>query len=441
MLALTLPAYVALAPSMGILPMQLLHSTSRAAVKLQIGDAFQGAVERLAKLEGIRDQLTPAEYDAKRAEIIEGSASAYDGAAMAVGQENDRLRDEIDRLRFQVQAGDFSSANEPYDSVPNGLDARTARILAPLAALATGVAFTVYGGSDTGSGEARPAETPEERKATEFYFPTAVSPAEAESRIYNTLTARGYTKENTLFGHSTCPDEVNTADQEIVERMKSRWGEAFALGGLAGLPFSGKTGFGAYAHHSPDEGRMLVLFAPHIGIAQNGNVGKLSRDGQTNQSSACGAVVGAYNALKKERQALGLKPGEDFPAAAPDGLKQAVSEYFDLQLSYIKLRMRARMKYASKAPNDVSYVTYEVYDLIRTLVVDEIVSLPSFWDGASEVTLVGGIMINRASEDRFQPLLFERRAENGATEDLFKEVTNAPHPIVIAQKSPMHSRL
>ena len=65
----------------------------------------------------------------------------------------------------------------------------------------------------------------------------------------------------------------------------------------------------------------------------------------------------------------------------------------------------------------MAYITYEVYELIRTLLIDEIINLPSFWDGSGpqEVALVGGIMVNRASGDKFQPLLFEiRNAQVGA---------------------------
>ena len=38
--------------------------------------------------------------------------------------------------------------------------------------------------------------------------------------------------------------------------MVKRWGEGFALGGLGGLPFAGKSGFRAYLHHVPDSGEL-----------------------------------------------------------------------------------------------------------------------------------------------------------------------------------------
>jgi len=51
------------------------------------------------------------------------------------------------------------------------------------------------------------------------------------------------------------------------------------MGGLGGLPFIGKVGFGAYAAHVPKGGNLFVLFAPHVGITPDGTIGKYARDG------------------------------------------------------------------------------------------------------------------------------------------------------------------
>ena len=48
--------------------------------------------------------------------------------------------------------------------------------------------------------------------------------------------------------------------------------ERHTLGGLAGVPFVGKAGLAAYAHHVPDNGKLLILFAPHVGIGSSGQV-------------------------------------------------------------------------------------------------------------------------------------------------------------------------
>ena len=89
------------------------------------------------------------------------------------------------------------------------------------------------------------------------------------------------------------------------------------MGGIGGAPFVGKTGFAAFSHHVPDDGHVLILFGPHVGVreprkwsgpvvdsrladaalrqvSEAGVVGKYCRKGQSCDSSACGAVLSAY---------------------------------------------------------------------------------------------------------------------------------------------------
>ena len=85
---------------------------------------------------------------------------------------------------------------------------------------------------------------------------------------YNFLSKGGFTAENTLFADCSCPDEVNHDDhlEDITLLFHTRWGEIFPLGGLGGLPFTGKTGWSAYSSHVPKDGHIVILFAPHVGI-------------------------------------------------------------------------------------------------------------------------------------------------------------------------------
>ena len=53
----------------------------------------------------------------------------------------------------------------------------------------------------------------------------------------------------------------------------------FPLGGLAGFPFTGKTGWGAFSSHCPEDGHIVIMFAPHVGVDCDGNVGKINRPG------------------------------------------------------------------------------------------------------------------------------------------------------------------
>jgi len=243
-------------------------------------------------------------------------------------------------------------------------------------------------------------------------FPGAINSASIDQKVWNTLSKYGYTSENTLLATSTCPDEVNTKQGEMMELLKSRWGENFALGGLAGLPFVGKAGFGAYAHHVPDNGKLFIVFAPHVGIDFDGKVGALKRLSQKGVSTACGAAIGAYNGIIKE--ALDKKPLKvDTPFKVQDS--------FDTQIEYIKTKLRARMGGIDNAPDPIAFVTYQMYAIVREF-VDEVLTASDLLEVAAEICILGGIQINGEKGDNFMPLLFEsKKAGSDGINDLYAE--------------------
>lgn len=167
-------------------------------------------------------------------------------------------------------------------------------------------------------------------KAFKKYFPMAMTGPEVEARVYQKLSSLGMNPTNTVWTQSSCPDELNhdNYSQDLSQLMGNRWGEVFHLGGLAGIPFTGKTGWGAFAHHIPVDGNILVLFAPHVGVTTDGTVGKVHRPGQDHATSACGAAVGAYSLLKKDSTA-----GDNGPDASGN----------DYQMQYIINAMSSRM--------------------------------------------------------------------------------------------------
>ena len=249
-------------------------------------------------------------------------------------------------------------------------------------------------------------------------FPTALLSADFDEAVARTLAMRGYTAANTLFAHSVCSDEVNNKDEELVDLMVSRWQEGFALGGLGGLPFAGKTGFRAYLHHVPDRGRLLVLFAPHVGIDAEGRIGALQRDGQAAVSKACGAGIGAYKALMAKAKAG--------PAPTSNAVLDMVdwdSTPFDPELEVIINQLGPRIKGIEQASDPIAFVTYQMYDVVRKLIDSCITNTDDVWDWATEVAVVGGVMINRhKGGDFFQPLSFEALRPRGETSvDLYEQ--------------------
>lgn len=73
-------------------------------------------------------------------------------------------------------------------------------------------------------------------------FPGALNYEQLERRLGNVLGERGYTPENTLLATSLCCDELA---RDLEKNLVAVYGNNFNLGGLAGFPFAGKTGFGA----------------------------------------------------------------------------------------------------------------------------------------------------------------------------------------------------
>ena len=82
--------------------------------------------------------------------------------------------------------------------------------------------------------------------------------------------------------------------------------------------------------------------------------------------------------------------------------------------------------------NDIGFVTYQVYGIVRDLVDACIAQTPDVWKWTNEVALVGGVMINRKTGgDFFQPLSFEARRPNGqATVDLYEQTFGKPPDLV-----------
>jgi hypothetical protein len=201
--------------------------------------------------------------------------------------------------------------------------------------------------------------------------------------------------------------------------------------GLAGLPFAGKSGFGAYLHHVPDNGKLLVIFAPHVGIDAEGQIGGLQRDGQLKVSNACGAAIGAYKALQSKNKT----PND--PLLVYNTLQpENIDIKFDPQLEQIVNLLAPRLKGIDESQNSISFVTYQMYGIIRELITACITQTDDLFDYTTEIAVVGGVIINRRKGgDFFQPLSFEtrKRCLSGDTKkidppiDLYEE-TFGVHP-------------
>lgn len=241
---------------------------------------------------------------------------------------------------------------------------------------------------------------PEVEAVIDEHFKGAMPGPMVQQLIVEALESYGIKRENTVFGTSVCSDEINTVDGTLVDSMKKHFGTNFPLGGIGGAPYVGKTGFFAFSHHVPDNGNVVVLYGPHVGITSSGEVGKCSRYGQCKESASCGACVAAYQ--------QSLKGG-----VAPD-------MNLDMQQSWLRGKVGPKINRIKNAANpmaELSKVAYEAVD-------QQMKAIANTDFGNGYLVLVGGIQINmpRGYPDYFLPLSFTIQQGPEAPESILDEL-------------------
>ena len=232
-------------------------------------------------------------------------------------------------------------------------------------------------------------------------FPGALSNKDLVQRVVGVLEGKGFTTENTLLATSLCADELARV---LEDEFVSVYGNNFNLGGLSGFPFAGNTGFGAMAAHIPDDGFCLLVHGPHVGITQDGMVGKVERQGIALVDNCCGSAIAASNYLK------GITHGGAQITAK-------LQQFSDFQQGAVQELILPFGKRLSDAEDRMHELPYALYDSQEILVKD-IVQTGS--GGIKKgLALLGGIQINTApdTDDYFHPLRFDFYDEEGKKVD------------------------
>jgi len=128
------------------------------------------------------------------------------------------------------------------------------------------------------------------------------------SEVWGTYTTEYITNEgipstDIVYAQGICSDDV---DAPKVQANIGGWPNSinsflgpFQSGGLAGYPFVGSVGFGAFASHVATTlgGTLFVTSMPHIGVTEDGRSGRMLRRGKADSinDNTCGAVWGAIN--------------------------------------------------------------------------------------------------------------------------------------------------
>jgi len=226
-------------------------------------------------------------------------------------------------------------------------------------------------------------------------FPGAKSAYETLPKVLKALKPYGVKPQNTIYGSSVCSDELNNMKGQLTTLMADYFGPVFPMGGLGGVPFVGKTGFGAFSGHVPNGGHVFIMYGPHIGFSPSGDAAKFLRSGQANVSSACGALTAAYNQLN----AGGVS---DDPQ--------------DTQQSWIRKKLAPHMAAIRTSSDPMVAVVVKFYKEIEKEMLDIVHT--NFGEG--NLVLLGGIQINMPipTPAYFLPLHFTVRSANSGPIDL-----------------------
>jgi Limiting CO2-inducible proteins B/C beta carbonyic anhydrases len=240
-------------------------------------------------------------------------------------------------------------------------------------------------------------------------YPKALTNNDLVKKVQATLSSYGYGKTS-LVATSLCCDEVNRPLEQDLARA---FGDHFSMGGLAGFPFAGLTGFGAMAHHIPDDGSCLVVYGPHVGVDSNGRVGTVDRRGRMKGGSCCGSAIAASIYVNGV-----MKGGVESPIPKePSDLQQAF-------VGNMLLPYGAFLDSSIEPMADLPYALFEAQDdLIQKIVAK---GAQHIHGKRGKVALLGGIQINTPTgvSDYFLPLKFELRNNKGQlVEDLLWDTT------------------
>ena len=228
-------------------------------------------------------------------------------------------------------------------------------------------------------------------------FPGAMSNTRLTKKVVAALEKKGFTPENTLVATSLCADELARVLEDDFVKI---YGQNFNLGGLSGFPFAGNTGFGAMSAHVPDNGFSLVVHGPHVGITQDGLVGKVERSGIALVDSCCGSAIAASNYL------AGITTGGA-------NINPSIQQFTDFQQGAVQELILPHGKRLDDAADRMKELPYALYDSQDVLVRDII---DSGKGGIKRgLALLGGIQINTGpdTEDYFHPLRFDYYDSDG----------------------------
>lgn len=298
----------------------------------------------------------------------------------------------------------------PTDATAPLVSARVARIIAPVSSLSC-LLFPSASLAKSSSGGAFD-------QSIASFFPGSIPTTTVQLRVLSTLRKREYRQYNTIMGTSLSGDEILNTPTSLVNQLKTKLLEAkdggvYSLGGLGGIPFAGTAGMADLMSHVPTDGKLVLIYGPNIGINKDGGVGSVERIGKGGADETL--ISRTYHNILAGNKSTGT--GMNFE-----------EDYIIEKMKSMNLK-----DYDQKGDNfAIAEVTNKLYALISDLVGKQVESTissdPNFWSKLTEITLIGGVIVNRGhgsgtdgGDDFFQPLTMKALFKNGVA-DLYDEV-------------------
>jgi hypothetical protein len=205
------------------------------------------------------------------------------------------------------------------------------------------------------------------------HFPRANTwPEVTKEYLHKILTEYTVPLQKVLFASCICPDELNYRATDF-DRSFSH---AFCLGGLGGIPYTGKTGMAAYAGHVPADGASFIFYGPHVGIHKDGTIGIIHRQHQQEPTYSCGALVSVLERMRN-----------DIP------FDWSTDNFGDLQARVIEKLLHTHKERIFNSGQYVLEAVNIIFDvsgcMLRQFVMENKQEFP-----CKHVFLLGGIMIN-----------------------------------------------
>ena len=225
-------------------------------------------------------------------------------------------------------------------------------------------------------------------------FPQAINNCDFAIRTVQALERRRFLASNTLLTTSLCSDELA---KQLSDDFSSIYGNPFNLGGLAGFPFAGNIGFQTMCGHIPDGGACLLLFGPHVGVTVDGVIGKVEREGVSQDDICCRSAI----------EALNFVTGQTNTGVADFA-------FTDLQQGAVQnlvTPLADRLMASQQPMGELPFAIFDTQNELIESIVREGVG------GVKErgIAILGGVQINTAPKylDYFQPIRFDLVDSNG----------------------------